>query len=267
MNIYVHEFKTNFRSAITWSISLSLLIFIMMSIYPGFVGDAEILNETLSKFPQEFLMAFGMDGVDMSTVLGFFGLAILFCQICVAIQAANYGFSLVSVEERELTADFLLAKPVGRPHILTSKLLAALTCLAITNTVAWISSFVFINAYRDGRPYETGTLVLLLLTLVFLQLFFLTVGMFISLIPRKIRSVTPFSMGLVFGLYIINAFGSMIGEDKLTYITPFKHFDANDIVKNAAYDLPLVLISVALIVICVAGSYMLYSRRNIASVV
>ena len=54
----------------------------------------------------------------------------------IALQAANYGYSLVSVEERELTADFLLSKPVGRVQILTSKLLAALRDLTdVGNTL------------------------------------------------------------------------------------------------------------------------------------
>lgn len=266
MNIYLFEFRKNFRSVITWSIALFLMIFLYMSIFSSLAVEAEALNDMLANFPEEFLMAFGMDGLDLSSVLGFFGLTMLFSQILVSIQAANYGFSLVSVEETELTADFLLSKPVGRTTILTSKLLAALTSLAITNIVIWVSGFVSINIYSDGRPYETNTLVLLLLTVTFLQLFFLTVGMVISLLMRKIRNVTPLTMGLVFGLYIINAFGSMIGDDKLTYITPFKHFDSNYIVKNTAFDLPLVSISVAVIVLSVAGSYRLYAKRNIPSV-
>jgi ABC-2 type transport system permease protein len=266
MNIYLNELKSNIHSVITWSISLFLLTFILMSIYPGFAKDAEILNDTMAKFPEEFLMAFGMNGIDLSTVLGFFGLLLLFCQICVAIQAANYGFALVSAEERDLIADFLLSKPVGRTKILTSKLLAALTSLAMTNIVIWICSLIFINTFRDGRPYETRTLVLLLLTIAFMQMFFFSAGLVISLLMRKVRNVTPLSMGLVFGLYVISAFGGMIGEDKWTYITPFKHFDANYIVRNAAYDVPLVLISVSVIVISVTGSYLLYAKRDIHSV-
>ena len=266
MNIYAHEFRTNLRSAITWSIALFVLIFIIMSLFPSFASDAERMNDLLAEFPEDFLIAFGMNGMDMSTVLGFFGLTLLLCQICVAIQAANYGFALVSVEERDLTADFLLSKPVGRKKILTSKLLAALTHLALTDIVLWISSFVFITAYRNGRPYETRTLVLLLLTIPFLQLFFLTVGVLLSLLTRKIRSVTPYAMGLVFGLYVLNAFGGMIGDDILSDITPFKHFEANYIVTNAAFDLPLVLISVSLTVISMVGSYVLYAKRDIHSV-
>jgi ABC-2 type transport system permease protein len=238
-----------------------------MSIFSGFADEAETLNEMLEEFPQELLMAFGMDGLDFSSVLGFFSLALVFCQICVSIQAANYGFSLVSVEEREMTADFLLTKPIGRTKIMTSKLLSALTGLAITNLVVWVSSFVMINIYRDGRPYETKTLVLLLLTLTFLQLFFLTVGMLISMFPKKIRNVSLFSLGMVFGLYILNAFGGMMGDDKLSYITPFRHFDPNYIVRNGSFELSLVMVSVLSIVLSLVGSYYLYSKRNIPTAV
>ncbi|MCP4358245.1 MAG: ABC transporter permease subunit [Chloroflexi bacterium] len=265
MNIYKHEFKMHFKSVIIWSVAISLLIFFVMSLFPTFADEAEILNEMLANFPEEFLMAFGMNGVDMSTVLGFFSIYFLFAQICVAIQAANYGFSLVSVEETDMTADFLLAKPIGRKKILTSKLLSAISSLALTTAVIWTSSIIFINIFSADRAYETGTLVLLLLTVPFLQLFFLTVGMLISLLVKRIRSVTPFSLGLVFGLYVLNAFGGMVGGDTLSYITPFKHFEPNYIVSNAAYDLPMVLISVTAIVLSVVGSYRLYTKRDIHS--
>ena len=115
----------NLKSVITWSVAIAVLIFVFVSLFSSFAADAELLNEMLANFPEELLIAFGMTGLDLSTVLGFFSFAFLFAQICLAIQAANYGFSLVSIEERELTADFLLAKPVGRTQILTSKLLAA----------------------------------------------------------------------------------------------------------------------------------------------
>ena len=85
------------------------------------------------------------------------------------------------------------------------------------------------------------------------QLFFLTVGMVISLLVKRVRSVTPFSMGLVFGLYILNAFGDMIGEEGLEVISPFQHFAPNYIIKNAAWDMPLVMISVVVTIMALAG--------------
>lgn len=265
MNIYKHEFKMIRKSVMTWSVSVSLVLLVYMSLFSSFAENAAILNEMMTQFPEELLMAFGMTGVDMSTVLGFYGFAFLFCQICLSIQASNYGFGLVSLEERDMTADFLLAKPVSRAHILTSKLLAALTGLTITNIVVWISSFVFIGLFTGDREYDTGSLLLLLSSIVLFQLFFLTVGILISLLMKKVRSVTPLSMALAFGMYVVSAFGGMLGDAKLELITPFKHFEPNYILTHAAYDMPLVLISVSVILISITGSYVLYARRNINS--
>ena len=267
MNIFQHEFKMHLRSVITWSAAVAVLIFVYVSLFSSFAQNAELLNQMMANFPEQLLTAFGLNGVDLSTVLGYFGFVFLFVQICLAIQAANYGFSLVSVEEREWTADFLLAKPVGRTQILTSKLLAALSGLTITNIVVWISSFSFINLFKGDRPYETTPLLLLLLSIVVFQLFFLGVGLVVSLLVKRIRSVTPYSMALGFGMYVLSVFGDMLGESALEKITPFKHFDPNYIIQHGAYDVPLVLISVSVIVISLVASYVLYTRRDIPGVV
>ena len=267
MNIYKHEFKMKLRSVLTWSVSLILLIFAFMSLFTSLAKDAELLNETMAALPPEMLTAFGMTGMDLSEVLGFYSFTFLFCQVCLAIQAANYGFGLVSVEETDMTADFLLAKPVGRTNILTNKLLAALTSLTITNAVVWISSFIAINMFRGDKDYDTQTLLLLLLSIIVFQLFFLSVGMVISLLMKRVRSVTSASMALAFGMYVLSAFAGMLGADSFDLITPFKHFEPNAIVSTGAYDTSLVMISVSAIVISLVGSYVLYAKRNIQTAI
>ncbi|MCL7454284.1 MAG: ABC transporter permease [Anaerolineae bacterium] len=266
-NILKQEFKMGLRSVVTWSVSVAALIMVFVSLFSSFAQDAALLNEMMSNFPDELLAAFGMSGVDLSTILGYFSLAFLFVQVCLAIQAANYGFSMVSVEEREWTADFLLTKPVGRRQILTSKLLAALGGLLITDIVVWTSSLLFINLFKGDAGYEARSLLLLLLSIVPFQLVFLAVGLVISLLVRRIRSVTPYAMALAFGMYVLSAFGDMLGDVALEKITPFKHFEPNYIVQHAAYDVPLVLISLSAIVISLLGSYILYARRDIPSAV
>jgi ABC-2 type transport system permease protein len=267
MNIFLHEFKMYFRSVITWSVALAALIFVYLSSFTSFAQQAELLNEMLATFPEQLLIAFGLKGVDLSTPLGYFGSVFLFIQICLAIQAANYGFSLISIEEREGTADFLLVKPVERTQILTSKLLSALSGLTITNVVIWISSFAFLNLFKGDKTYEASSLLLLLLSIVVFQLFFLSMGLVISLLVKRIKNVTPYSMGLGFGLYVISVFGDLLGENILEKITPFKHFEPNYIIQHGTYDVPLVLLSVSVIIISLVGSYMLYNKRDIPNVV
>jgi ABC-2 type transport system permease protein len=266
-NIFRQEFRMQLRSLITWSLAIAALIAFCVSMFSSIAQDAALLNEMMSKFPKELLSAFGMTGVDLSTVLGFFGFIFLFVQLCLAIQAANYGFGMVSIEEREWTADFLLAKPVSRTQILTSKLLAALSTLAITDIVVWISSVGLINLVKGTKTYDAKALFLMLASVVIFQLFFLSVGLVVSLLVKRIRNVTPYSMGLGFGMYVLSAFGNMLGKSVLEEISPFKHFDPMYIAQHAAYDTPLVLFSVAVILVSMVGSYMLYTRRDIPAVV
>jgi ABC-2 type transport system permease protein len=264
--VYLHEFRTRMKSVIIWSISVAAIIFLFASLYPGFAPQAELLKSILSKMPPALLEAFGMQKTDLSSVMGFYGFVFVFVQLCLAIQAGNYGFGLVSIEETELTADFLLSKPVSRAQVMNSKLLAALSSLTITNMVVWVVSFISLAVFNGGRTYDTGTLLLLLASIIIFQLFFLGVGLVISLLVKRVRSVTPYSMGLGFGMYILAAFSGILTEVKLEYITPFKHFDPAYIVKNSALNTPLVLLNVAVSVIALAVSYWLYIRRDIQAV-
>jgi ABC-2 type transport system permease protein len=265
-NIYIHEFRIRLRSVAIWSLSVTAMVLFFSSIFPTFAKDAALVNSVMAKFPPALQEAFGLNKMDMSSVAGFYSFLFVFVQLCLAIQAANYGFGLVSVEEAELTADFLLTKPVSRVQVITSKLLAALSSLLVTDLVVWIASWAGILAWNGNRPYDAGLLVQLMLSLILLQLFFVGVGLVVSLLVKRIRSVTPWSLGLSFGAYVLAAFSGMFGDAKLEYITPFKHLDPAYFVKNGAFDTPLLVLNVVITVISIAASYWLYIRRDIHSV-
>jgi ABC-2 type transport system permease protein len=264
--IYRHEFFTRLKSVIIWSVSITILIFFFSSMFTIFADQAALMNEFLARYPQELRAAFGMDRMDLATVLGFYSFVFMFVQLCLAIQASNYGFGLVSIEESELTADFLLSKPVSRAQVLTSKLLAVLTSLTITNLVVWAASFTAITLFRGGHEYEPGTLILLLLGIVIFQLFFMSVGLAVSLLVKRVRSVTPYALGLGFGMYVLSAFSGIFNDVKLELVTPFKHLDAPYIVQHGAFDTPLVLLNIAVTLVALAASYWLYTRRDIPAV-
>ncbi len=265
-NIFRHELRARLRSVLIWSLALMAMVVVFFSFYSAFADQAARVNDMMENFPQELRAAFGMDEVDLSTVLGFFSIIYLFAQLCLAIQAGNYGFGLVSIEESELTADFLLTRPVSRPQILTSKLLAAVISLLVTSLVVGLSSLVAIEMARGEHTYEPRTLALLLAALLVLELFFLCIGLVVSLLVKRVRSVTPYSLGLGFGAYVLSAFSGVFGDVELELITPFKHFDAAGIIRDGAWDTPLVLLNVGVTLVSVALSYWLYIRRDIPAV-
>jgi len=266
MNIYKYELRMYVKSIIAWSLSIFALLVMFMTFYPTFGNDASLLDKMLENYPKELLAAFGMGGeLSLSTVLGYFAFTFVFVQLCLAIQASNYGFSFLSVEEREFTADFLLSKPVSRKNIIAAKFLAAMTALTITNIIVWIASFTAIEMFREGKAYGANKLLLLLASIAIFQMFFLSIGMIVSVTTKKVRSVLSYSMALSFGLYIMNAVRGVVGGDLLGYVSPFYHFDPVYILDKGEYNLPMAAISVAVIIVSIGTSYFLYLKRNIHS--
>ena len=104
-----------------------------------------------------------------------------------------------------------------------------------------------------------------MITLPIFQLVFLSLGMIISLLFRKVRSVLSLSMGLVIGLYVLSSIRGLIDSELLGYFTPFYHFEPGEILITGQYNLTLFLISLGIITVSLVGSFLLYKRRDIHS--
>lgn len=266
MNIYLYEVKTYARSFLIWSFSCVSLLFLFMSFYPTFGSDVAFIDQLMENYPEELLHAFGMgSGLSLATVAGFLVFVYTFVQLCLAIQACNYGFSFLSIEERELTADFLMSKPVSRTKILIAKFMAAYTTMLLTNAVVWGTTFLTLELFNDGKSYEMQDVILLLLSNFYFQAVFMTVSMVISVSVKKIRSVLSFSMALAFGTYMLNAVASALDSDTLGIISPFFHFEPGYILSEGSLNWEVAIISISLTVISVVVTFVLYNRRNIHS--
>jgi len=266
MNIFRYEFKMYRKSIITWALSIAAILIMYMAFYPSFGADVEMMDKLLENYPEELLKAFGMGGsLSLSSISGFLAFTFTFVQLCLAIQASNYGFSILSVEERELTADFLMSKPVSRNTILFGKFFAAFIALTITNIAVWICTYISLALYNNGSEYDSGAVAMLLASNMLIQLFFMSVGMVISVSAKKIRSVLSFSMALSFGAYMINAIRGIIDSKLLGYITPFYHFEPNGILEFGKINWSLGIISLVIIVGSLVATYVLYNNRNIHS--
>lgn len=265
-NIFVHELRIRLRSVLWWAVGIVALHLLYLSIYPSFADQSALFEESLAQFPKAFLQAFGMDRISFVTVLGYYTLVFLIVQVLLAIQASNYGVGLVSREESERTADFLMSKPVSRLAIINSKMAAALVALLLTDALVWICAFGGWAIFNAGHTYDAGRLALLLSSVLPFQLYFLSVGLAISLIVRLVRSVTPYALGLGLGMYALGAFGNMLGDVKFEWITPFKYFDGPSLVEKGAYDLRFLVLDLLIVLIALTFGYLRYLRRDIPTV-
>lgn len=266
MNIYKFELKGYFRTLWIWILSLIALLFMYMAFYPLMADDALMMDKILEHYPEELLKAFGMgESISFATVLGYFTFTFVFVQLCLAIQSAYYGFNFLSIEERELTADFLYSKPVTRRSIFIQKYFAAVTAILLSDLAVWFGSFLAIEVFRGDNTYELNNLLILLVTIPIFQLFFFSIGLLVTALSKKISSVISYAMALSFGLYILNAIRSIVGGELLGLISPYYYFEPGYILTHGKLNLKLTMIAIAVILVSNIIGYRLYLKRNIHS--
>lgn len=267
MNIFKYEFMEKRKSIIIWSLSLSAFMIFYMAFFPTVAKDSQAFSSIMESFPEDMLSAMGIkEGMSIANLIGYFALTFNMIQLALAIQAANYGFSILTEEERELTADFLLSKPVSRGDIYISKVAAALIGLLISGVFLGISSMLALALFNGGEVYQRSNLIKLLISIPIFQMVFLSLGILISLLFKRIRSVISFSMALALGLYIINALAGILDEKVLAYISPYFYFDPGTILESGEYDLKLMVLAFGITIISLVLSYVLYNKRDIDSI-
>jgi len=226
--------------------------------------DNDAMLQVMANFPEEFLAFFGMSSeLSFTSLMGYYGLTMSFIFIPLGIQASLYGVSILSVEEREYTADFLLTKPISRKSIFMAKYGAAITALIIINIAIWITSIIALLLFNSGMDIDYSGTIVLCSSLIFVQLFFFNLALLISVSVKKVTSVIGYAMGLGFGLFILSSFAKMLSIDILKYATPYTHFDPVDILVNKNYNWSYFAVNIVVIVVSFTLAYFLYQKRNI----
>jgi ABC-2 type transport system permease protein len=267
MNIFLFEIKKFRLSFVFWILAIIAVIFVFMAFFPVIIDSALDLDTLRENYPPELLKAFGLDsGLSLNTITGYFSFVFVTVQLCAAIYSSNFGFGLLSEEERALTADFLMTKPVHRYRIFWAKLFTALLYIVLFTIIIAIASFGAIELFKEGQDYVARDIFLAVFSLFPFQLFFVSVGMTLSLLVPGVRSVISYSIGLSLGLYVLNAVQSIVGGEYIAIISPFYHYDISQILSDGSFNVPLVLFDILFTLVGFISSYILYIKRNIHSV-
>ncbi|MCX7922068.1 MAG: ABC transporter permease [Clostridia bacterium] len=265
MNIYLQELRAYRRFTIIWTVSLVGLVLLYLSMYPAIGKDAESFIKVLEGYPKEVREALGMHLESITSLLGFYSFTFTMITLFGAIQAMIIGTGIVSKEVRERTADFLMTKPVSRTRIMTEKLLAAASTIVFTNVIFLTTASIMANTVKTTE-FDGGVFFMMTVTLFFVQLMFLAMGVMLSVILPKMKSVLPISLGVVFGFFAIAAFGATSGDEPMRYLTPLKYFDTAYIMKNGQFETPFVVTGVLVVATAITISYFVYKKKNIHAV-
>ena len=260
MTLVKHELRQGKISFLIWTVSIGFLLAICIFLFPEMKGQMDNVSDVFSSMGS-FSAAFGMDQLNFGTLIGFYAVE---CGNILGLGGAFYAAlcaaGMLSKEEKEKTAEFLLTHPVSRKRVLTEKLIALLIQITAINLIFYALSVGSIAAVGEEIPWKEISLLHLAYYLLQLELAGICFG--ISAFLRK--GSAGIGLGIASMMYFLNLIANIADVASfLKYITPFGYCEGADIISNGSLDITLVAIGAVIGIGGIIIAYLKYTKKDI----
>lgn len=260
MTLVKHELKQGKISFLIWTASIGFLLAICIFLFPEMKGQMDSVNDMFASMGS-FTEAFGMDRLNFGTLIGFYAVE---CGNVLGLGGAFFAalcaVGILSKEEKDKTAEFLLTHPVNRKRIITEKLIAVLLQITAMNLIIYALAVGAIAAVGEEIPWKEISLMHLAYYLLQVELAGICFG--ISAFLRK--GSAGVGLGIAAMMYFLNLIANIADvAEFLKYITPFGYCEGADIVANGRLDGAMVAIGVVMGIGGIVIAYLKYTKKDI----
>lgn len=260
MTIVKHELRQGKTSFVIWTASIGILLAICVFLFPEMKGEMDGISSMFASMGS-FTAAFGMDKLNFGTLTGYYAIE---CGNILGLGGAFYAslcaVNVLSKEEKNQTAEFLLTHPVSRVRIITEKLIAVLIQITAVNLIIYALSAGSMTAIGEDIPWKELSLLHLAYYILQIELAGICFG--ISAFMRK--GSTGAGLGLAAIMYFINLIANIAEvAEFLKYITPFGYCNGADIVTSGSLDTAMVVTGTAIGIVGITAAYLKYTRKDI----
>jgi len=263
MNIFFRELKAHWKGLLGWSIAMILLVASGMAKFSALGTGGQNANLVFAAFPKPVQAILGIQGLNLSTVIGYFGVLYLYIQLTATIHAAMLGAEIISKEERDKTSEFLFPKPVTRLRIITEKILAGLVNIIVLNIVTVASSIVMVAAFANNF-LNNDMIIVMMAGLFIMQLLFFALGVALAGYFKNPKLPSIVATTILLGTYIIWVVIDLNSKlDFLKYFTPFKYFDASVLINDGRLDFVYVILSLVIISGLMLSAFLAFNKRDL----
>ncbi|MEN6595684.1 MAG: ABC transporter permease subunit [Clostridiaceae bacterium] len=262
MNVFLFEIKSQFKSALIWTVSIlgGYLLFVAV-FFGAFMESRTAVEQALGNLPPAFAAVFGLQLANIFSFGGFFSFAYTYIGVVGAIMAASMGFSVFAREKRNKCVDFLLVKPVRRGTLFLNKFAACLGILTVFN--ALFLACVAVSYTANGQdPAELGRAMLAASSLFFLQLVFFSLSTFFAVMAKKIRSVSGAATAMGFAGFLVTALYSLTEEEAIRFVSPLQYFSPGAVFFTGGFETKYMLTAAAVCALCLCTAFLRYCRSD-----
>ena len=261
VTIFKYEMKQLRGTIIIWSISLFLVILLILPVYIGMMSSADtVVLEGFGDNPMLEAMGVTLDVI--ATPIGTYAFLTFYVFLACAINGMNMGLKMITKEYMQKTADFIFTKPHSRGKVFISKIFAILTSAVIIGLIYFLASWAGM-VIGAGGDYDFLIMTQIAFSIVFVQLIFAALGLFVGIIFPHIRAPLLVATAVAFVSYVTGSFSNKMGYTALTYLSPYHYFTSAEIIKTGSYDVGFLLLSFFLVSGLLGISYHVFRKKDI----
>lgn len=254
------EWKQGWKGLAIWTVSIGAMLAICIAMFPEMKNQMAGVTKLFASMGS-FTKAFGMDMLNFGELIGFYGVE---CGNILGIGggffAAFLGITMLSKEEREHTAEFLLTHPVTRGSVLRQKLLAVMIQILVMNLVVFLISCGTIVLIGEPLPWKE----LLLLHGVYLFLQLELGGICFGISAYLYRGSIGIGIGLAALLYFLNLICNISDQAEfLKYITPFAYAEPSAVLTENSVDGMLIALGCIYTASGICAGFVKYIRKDV----
>jgi len=262
LNLFLKEFKNNIKGTVITSLVVVLYTAFTFYVYASMktiISQATDFYYTLPESLQVFLN-FG----HWDNVLGYYvTYFIYFVPIITGCYSIILGTRLLSKEEQNKTAEFLLSRPLSRNQIISSKLFTLFIHILGINLLAFITALLGCGLISDWE-FNLMSLIILHTYGYLICLFFGILGFFITVVMKRAKAITGIGIGIVLSAYFFDIMIRVYGRVQfLLYLTPFKYINLEAHSPNYGFDAWRLMYFIGISGLLIVLSYVFYRRKDI----
>ncbi len=228
------EMKMNSSSLLIWLGAISLFVLLAMVKSTGFIASENNASYILAtSFPPIMRAMYGLDGLDITTFEGYFGVITMFLMIILSAFSITNCFKLYVLEEEDKTYEYIYAKPVDRNVIVGSKIITNLLLSIILNVSVFVLTLCIISPMFENSFRFYGYVLQNYINIFCVQLFFIGISSIIIAFFTHVRGKTKYALMIVLILYIFMVAAELNYKlEPLAKLSPFWVFSSERILNQ-----------------------------------
>ncbi len=262
MNILKRELKLGLKTFVFWCIGLFMLVFAGVVKFTGIEAGGAKVAELVAQFPKPVQAMFGVVGVNISQIDGYYAVVIFYVTICIAIYAISLGANAVGREAVDKTYEFVFTKPRSRSYILSMKLASGAIYLVVFAILNYLFSVAALATLKIDTQISSEILLFSFSVIIVGLVFYAMSAMVVSVTKRSEKGFLYGNL-CFFAVFVLGMLYDMIeNAEFLRFFTPLRFFLPSEML-NGTLSVGYFVLAIILCVCFTAFAFISFEKKDL----